>query len=229
MSAYLLTHSLLSSWLYAISDNPYEDTTTERDPMEEFMQVLRREPTETTEAMQKGIDFENLVTDIVNGTYKPEESIIYDKNGNPEIEPNTGEPMVTRQYHKWFSAAQKVATLVGGGQLQYRAHRRITIAGMEFVLYGRLDCLKAGTIFDIKFSSGYDRGKYFDSTQHPTYMEIVPEAERFVYVISNGADVWTEPYRRDEVSDIKPVIADFLSWLDAVGLMPLYKEKWVAK
>ena len=202
MAAYLMTHSLLSSWLYAISDNPYEDATTERDPMEEFMQVLRREPTETTEAMQKGIDFEDLVTDIVNG------------HGDPE--------------NKWFAAAQKVAAIVSGGQLQYKARRRITVSGMEFVLYGRLDCPKAGTIVDIKFSSKYDRGKYFDSTQHPTYMEIIPEAVQFVYVISNGTEVWTEPYRRDEVTDIKPIISDFISWLDAVGLMPVYKEKWLA-
>ena len=202
MAAYLMTHSLLSSWLYAIKDNPYEDATTERDPMEEFMQVLRREATETTDAMQKGIDFEDLVTDIVNG------------HGDPE--------------NKWFDAAQKVADIVRGGQLQYKARRHITVSGMDFVLYGRLDCLKAGTIIDIKFSSGYERGKYFDSTQHPTYMEIVPEATQFTYVVSNGTEVWTEPYRRDEVSDIKPVISDFLSWLEAVGLMALYKEKWVA-
>lgn len=202
MAAYLMTHSLLSSWLYAIKDDPYADATSERDPMEEFMQVLRREPTETTEAMQKGIDFEDLVTDIVNG------------RGDPE--------------NKWFAAAQTVATLVSGGQLQYKARRHITVSGMEFVLYGRLDCLKAGTIVDIKFSSKYDRGKYFDSTQHPTYMEIIPEAVQFVYVISNGTEVWTEPYRRDEVTDIKPIISDFISWLDAVGLMPVYKEKWLA-
>lgn len=202
MAAYLMTHSLLSSWLHAIKDSPFEDSTTERNPMEEFLQVLRREPTETTEAMQKGIDFENLVTDIVNG------------RGDAE--------------NKWFDAAQKVAAIVRGGQLQYKARRRITVSGMDFILYGRLDCLKAGTIIDIKFSSGYDRGKYFDSTQHPTYMEIIPEAEQFVYVISNGSDVWTEEYRRDEVSDIKPVISDFLSWLDAVGLMPIYKEMWAA-
>lgn len=202
MAAYLMTHSLLSSWLYAIKDNPYEDATTERDPMAEFMQVLRREPTETTEAMRNGIDFEDLVTEIVNG------------HGDTE--------------NKWFDAAQKVASIVRGGQLQYKARKTITVSGMDFVLYGRLDCLKAGTVYDLKFSKSYDRGKYIDSTQHPTYMKIIPEATQFTYIVSNGTDVWTETYRRDEVSDIKPVIADFLSWLDAVGLMPLYKEKWVA-
>lgn len=58
MGRYLMTHSLLASWLYTMKENPYEDMTTERDPMGEFMQTLRREPTPTTEAMQNGIKFE---------------------------------------------------------------------------------------------------------------------------------------------------------------------------
>ena len=52
MGRYLMTHSLLSSWLYTMKGNPYEDMTTERDPMAEFMLTLRREPTPTTEATQ---------------------------------------------------------------------------------------------------------------------------------------------------------------------------------
>ena len=45
MGRYLMTHSLLASWLYTMKENPYEDMTTERDPMGEFMLTLRREPT----------------------------------------------------------------------------------------------------------------------------------------------------------------------------------------
>ena len=41
MGRYLMTHSLLSSWLYTMKGNPYEDMTTERDPMAEFMQIGR--------------------------------------------------------------------------------------------------------------------------------------------------------------------------------------------
>lgn len=44
MAAYLITHSLLSSWLHLIRENPYEDLTTEGDPLAEFMLVLKREP-----------------------------------------------------------------------------------------------------------------------------------------------------------------------------------------
>lgn len=203
---YLMTHSLLSSWLYAMKSNPYEDATTERDPYEEFLQTLRREPTPTTEAMQNGIEFEDLVTAIINN----------------DVEKMKAHP-------SWFDAAFDVATVVGGGTLQYRAKREIYVDDMCFVLYGRLDVLKGGVIYDIKFTKNYDVGKYFDSTQHPTYLRIVPEAEKFVYLASNGSQVWPETYRRDETPPIEPIISDFLSFLKANDLFEIYKEHWEAK
>ena len=202
MDRYLMTHSLLSSWMYVMQENPYEDMTTEKDSYAEFLASLRREPIPTTEAMQKGIDFENLVTDITLG------------RGD--------------QTHNWYEAASAVARTVKGGLLQYKVSREIVVKGITLVLYGRLDALKAGTIYDIKFSDSYDVGKYIDSTQHPTYLELVPEAKQFSYLVSNGSYVWTETYRRDETPSIIPTIEDFLDWLQLQGLMNLYKEKWLA-
>ena len=101
MAAYLVTHSLLSSWLHLIRENPYEDLTTEGDPLAEFMLVLRREPTPRTEAMQNGIDFENLVTNIVNG---------HDDPSNP-----------------WSWAAGQIAAIINGGQLQFQARRKMIL------------------------------------------------------------------------------------------------------
>lgn len=202
MARYLMTHSLLSSWLYMMKDNPYEDATTERDPAAEFMASLRREPTPTTEAMQNGIDFEDLVTSIVDGEGDTESS--------------------------WYSAAAKVADRVRGGVLQYKAKREIAVSGMTFLLYGRLDALRAGTVYDIKFSKGYERGKYLNSTQHPTYLHLIPDAERFVYLVSNGSEVWEEEYRRDETPDIVPIIEDFVNFLSENDLMDTYKEHWGA-
>lgn len=200
MSRYLLTHSLLSSWLWAIKEDPYEDATTEQDSMAEFLQVLRREPTPTSEAMQNGIDFENLVTHIVNG------------GGNPE--------------RNWYAAAEQIANVVRGGTLQYVAKREVTVNGVNLLLYGRLDALRGGHIYDIKFSKHYDVGKYFDSTQHPMYLFLVPEAQDFTYMISNGKDVWNETYRREETPDILPIAANFLNWLRLNKLDQLYFEHW---
>lgn len=204
MSRYLMTHSLLSSWLYCLKDNPYEDATNERDTYGEFLQVLKRAPSIPTTAMQCGIDFEALVTAITKG------------GGEPE--------------HDWYEAAAKVADIISGAALQVRANKVLEVNGYTLVLHGRLDALKAGVVYDIKFTSSrnFFIGNHIDSTQHPTYMELIPEARRFDYLISNGADVWTESYRREETPSIIPVISNFLNWLEARGLMELYKEKWAA-
>lgn len=202
--SYLITHSLLSAWLYSMRDNPYADATSETSSKEDFLRVLRREPTPTTEAMQNGIDFENLVTDIVHGV---------------EIDPGT----------KWLDAAKRVAEIVKGAQLQYGASVKMRVHNLDLVLYGRLDALKAGHIQDIKFSRSYERGKYFDSTQHPMYLEIIPEADDFTYVVSDGTEVWTETYRREETQSIVPIINEFLSWLDMTGYMEMYQHYWPAR
>lgn len=203
MPAYLLTHSLLSSWLYSLRENPYEDMETEKDAREEFMKVLRREPVEPTEAMQNGVDFENLVTACIQGA---------------------GD-----RSNKWFDAACAVASELRGAQLQFVASKRVLIAGQEYVLYGRFDALKAGVISDIKFSKGYEKGKYFDSTQHPMYMFLMPTAQEFTYIVSNGSGVWHETYTREETKDIFPIITAFLAWLEDAGLLDLYRKHWVAK
>lgn len=202
MARYLMTHSLLSSWLYTMKENPFEDMTSERDNFAEFLSVLKREPTPTSEAMQKGIDFENLVTRIVNG------------HGDPKS--------------PWYEAALQVATTVRGAQLQYKVSKEIVVNDTTLLLYGRLDALKAGVIYDIKFSGSYDVGKYHGSTQHPTYFELIPEAQSFVYLVSNGSSVWPETYRRDETPSIRPIIGDFLNWLRQEGLLDLYKAKWLS-
>lgn len=220
---YLMTHSLLYSWLYAMKDSPYEDATTEKDAYAEFLQTLRREPTPTTKAMQAGIDFEDLVTKVLQG----DGIAAYHKENR-----NTGDlekelyPVVE---HPWYEGANDVAGIIRGAQLQHKVSKEIVVDGMTLLLYGRLDALKAGTIYDIKFSPKYERGKYIESTQHPTYLELIPEAQRFIYLVSNGTLVWTEPYERADTPSIYPTISTFLAWLTETGHMATFKEKWLAK
>lgn len=201
--AYMITQSLIGSWFYAMNENPYADATTEDTSWADFMRTLRREPSIPTEAMQNGIDFENLVTDILNDRA------------------NTSD--------KWYAAAAKIAQIIKGARLQVPAKRFVTIRGMEIMLYGRLDALKAGVVYDIKFTKHYEAGKYFDSPQHPMYLDIVPEADAFTYLASDGSNVWPETYRRDETSDIVPIVEWLFSWFDTNGLMDTYKKLWVAK
>lgn len=219
--AYLMTHSLLSSWLRSMKDNPWEegDDPEKETALDEFMHVLRREKTPTSPAMQSGIDFEDLVTAILTGQEKANYHMT-SRDGSQTLK------VFAVAEHPWYEAACKVAGMIQGAKLQYVARRYVTIGGMDFLLYGRLDAMKEGRIFDIKYSGSYERGKFRDSTQHPMYYRLVPEMMNFTYIVSNGTDVWTEVYWYDEVPRIEPVITDFLQWLRDMNLMDTYKEYW---
>lgn len=219
--AYLMTHSLLSSWLRSMKDNPWEegDDPEKETALDEFMHVLRREKTPTSPAMQSGIDFEDLVTAILTGQEKANYHMT-SRDGSQTLK------VFAVAEHPWYEAACKVAGMIQGAKLQYVARRYVTIGGMDFLLYGRLDAMKEGRIFDIKYSGSYERGKFRDSTQHPMYYRLVPEMMNFTYIVSNGTDVWTEVYWYDEVPRIEPVITDFLQWLRDINLMETYKEYW---
>ncbi len=208
MSRYLITQSLLSSWGYLFSCYEGQEEKAQTD----FMQTLTRVPSVPTEAMQNGIEFEREV---------------YMQAAN-----------IPRTPHKdWEAGILAVAKEISGAQTQVRASREISVSGYTLLLYGVLDALKAGVIYDVKFTnksiassgSGYYTGKYLDSAQHPAYLRIVPEAYEFRYLISDGVDLCVETYRREETEPIEKRIADFLSYLDGVGLLPLYREKWLAK
>lgn len=224
MSQYLMTHSLLSSWLRMFKENPFEegDDPEKETALQEFMHTLRREKSTPSTAMQSGIDFEDLVTAILNGQPKANYHST-SKDGTQTLK------VYDLPEHPWYNAASKVADMVRGAKLQYVARKPVTIEGIDFLLYGRLDALKEGIIFDIKFSGSYERGKFRDSTQHPMYYELIPEAMNFTYVVSNGYDVWTEVYWFDQISRIEPVIKDFIQWLQDMDLLDTYKEYWGAR
>lgn len=224
MERYLMTQSLLSSWLYTF--NAPEEYGEEA--MNDFLSTLNREPHETNEAMQNGIDFENLVTAILNGAPT---AVQHDKVWGKDI---INEKLVPVQEHKWYTGASKVAKILKGARLQVKAMRYTAVSGTPLLLYGILDGLKAGIIYDIKFLNkgmgGAElAGKYLESPQHPMYFEIVPAAYEFQYLVSDGTDLYIETYSRQETPPIDKEIDNFLNWLHVTGFEPIYKEKWLTK
>lgn len=196
--SYLITQSLLNSWLYQYK--AYDEEAANAD----FLNTLNRVSFPPTEAMQNGIDFENAVY-----AYCFDNSIQLPKS--------------------WEMGIKGVSKYIQGGVFQLSASVKRYIADMNFVLYGRLDALKMGTIYDVKFSKRYERGKYIDSPQHPMYFAICPEVDRFVYVVSDGAEVWTETYTRQETPDINVTIEQFVDYLKSDKLLDTYCEKWESK
>ena len=167
----------------------------------DFLRVLRREKSKLTQAILDGIQFENMVTACCEGSPPPEG-------------------------HKWGQAVRAIADRVQGAQFQVVAQRTAVVEDIPFLLYGRLDALKAGVIYDIKFSRGYQVGKYLDSPQHPMYFALVPEAQRFEYLVFTGSDVCVEKYDREDAPDIRDTIRDFMKYIEASKLDKLSCQKW---
>lgn len=203
---YLITQSLISSWMYIFNcADGYEE-----DALASFLDTLKRIPSETTEAMQNGIDFERNVYKVASGQ-APE----------PEFE-------------AWIPGIEKVAARITRAAVQVRLSRSLKIGDDEFLIYGILDALKAGVISDVKFKNKKFgslelAGDYLDSPQHPFYFYICPEAYEFNYLVSDGEDLYVETYHPNECRTAEEIIREFLSWLSANGYTNIYKEHWSAK
>lgn len=230
MVRYLITQSLISAWNYTYDCS--EDK--EEDAKQSFLHALRREPEDLTEEQQQNIqnghDFERLVMDIATGKFSPEFSTDGTVNKSSY---GDGELMGYAKYPKWYRGANEIAGLVKGAQFQVKASRSIIVRGMEFLVFGILDGLKAGTIFDFKFKNksfgSLDlAGNYLDSPQHPFYFHLVPEAREFLYLVSDGADVYIERYTPEESRTAEEIIAEFVDFLNASCLLDEYKAHWEA-
>ena len=160
---------------------------------EDFLRVLNREKTPPTQAMLDGIHFENLVNAAIDGTKPPEDSKLYEQ-------------------------VTVCADYLMGAQKQVTLFKDITVDGTNFVLHGVLDFLRAGMIYDTKFSKTYHVGKYLTSPQHPMYLELVPEAKAFEYVVCDGKYVYLERYDREDIEPIDRTIKQFANYLRRFGL-----------
>jgi hypothetical protein len=180
----------------------------EEEAKADFLLSLDRQKKEPTQAMLNGLAFEDQVYAQAHGLPR--------------------EP-----HEQWEHGIRKVASIIGNAPVQVKAKREIDVCGMTFLVYGILDALRAGIIYDVKFrnkSLGSDDiyGKYLDSPQHPAYFYIVPEATEFRYLVSDGEDVYQEVYARENTRPIGEIIKEFVASMESMGLMDRYKQHWVA-
>lgn len=124
------------------------------------------------------------------------------------------------------------------GCFQVKLSKTIETRTGSYVLYGILDCLKQGKIYDYKYKGSYSVGAFYDSYQHPMYLELCPEATEFEYLISNNfkegkiedINLYHEIYAREDVkTSIADTIDSFISWLKTYELYDLYCQYWESK
>ena len=179
----------------------YEWMFKKEDGYDEFIAALNREKKQPTVAMLDGIRYENCLNSVLDGA---------------EITPD----------HEWYKPITEMAEELQGAQQQVTLFRDINVDGVDFLIHGVLDYLRAGEIWDCKFSKNYKLNKYLGSPQTPFYMYLVPEARRFTYIVSDGTWVYREQYPREIVEPIEPYIKNFMQFLDVHNLVNIYTEKW---
>lgn len=195
MKRYRLTQTLLNAFLYihSVSEEYLEQAYSD------FVKTLRRERGETTEAMQRGIDFEDEVRDYVK-------------------------PIPCRK--EFGQTVAEISKIVQGSFWQVEEFRDIVIDGQKYLMHAKLDCLKQGHIYDIKRVSKYDVGKYKSSAQHHVYLYVIDGAKEFTYLVSDGKDLYKESYLPDGGAELENIIRRFVKFLHTEDLWKIYVDKW---
>jgi hypothetical protein len=188
----------------------------ESGDMSDFMDNLNRLPTEENEYMRAGKRFEAMVMQAMDPCAQP-----------------------SKETANLWACAQDFAEITKGGTYQASLYREIVVEGMVFLVHGKPDCIKAGVIYDYKYSEGYTTGKqtkdgyqkpkilkYQESPQASFYFYLVPGSRKFIYLICDGEWNYTETYHPEEVEPITSVIRGFIRYLEKTGLLETYKEKW---
>lgn len=201
---YLITPTLLNSWLYYLSSGEeWEDSAREG-----FVKTLRKDKIEQTEAMLAGIEFEDAIRGVTEGR---------------KVD-------ATKYSEEYIDCVNEIAEKVRGGAWQVKVSKEIEISGDVYLLYGRVDVLKGPTAYDIKWTGKYETGKYKDSAQHPLYLDCLETVPRFVYLPSDGKTVYEEAYLREDIPPVDSIVHDFVSWIQAApeyGV--IFEEQWKAR
>ena len=179
----------------------YEWAFKKDDGYEDFLRTLNREKSPPTKAMLDGIRYENCLNNVLKG-----EKITED--------------------HEWFSPIAEMSIELCGAQQQVVLFKEIEVDGQIFLLHGVLDYLREGHIWDCKFSKTYKLNKYLGAPQTSMYMELVPEARDFTYIVSDGDWVYRERYPREIVPPIQPYIKNFMNFCKKHDLWNIYEQKW---
>jgi hypothetical protein len=187
--------------------NYYLKADNEEEALNQLISMLSKTPTPPKDAMKAGIDFESKIHNAI-------------KNKD-----NTNLNTIEK---KLFDKYQDAV-------YQYPCQKEIDPFGDKIMLYGKIDFLLPFSIADLKTTSNYEVGKYYDSLQHKIYMYATGN-KVFDYDVvkldeeGNATFYTTETYNYDEEETqlaIFTACQNFLTFTKnnkEVG--KLFNEKW---
>lgn len=179
--------------MYMREDESEEDIESVR--FKDLIDKINRVPYVTTEAQQKGIDFENVINEMIDGN-KVEHSF------NPDI--------VNRIYNEVKTCNTK----------QQRMSADIQTSKGLVELYGVLDYTFGGYQVDLKTTKRYEFLKYKDNTQHKIYPLIARYnfiiVNDFHYLVTDFKDVFLETYTWNSnlENEVVANVCDFIDFLE---------------
>lgn len=168
---YLITSSLLDSFDY-LKNCP---ANYQPKAIDDFIAMLQRKPRPTSEACQRGIDFERLVCDNCNNMteeqFKGYASAYWTKKGCKNLE------------SALFTTCE-ISNRCRGGKQQVALMKDVTFGDKEFHLFGYSDVLFPDKIIDIKTTARYTgETSYTNRSQHLIYA-LCTGIEKFEYLVA---------------------------------------------
>lgn len=150
------------------------------DGKEEFLNKVNRVPVEKTDAMLRGMAFEDAVNYWARiGKTPPGPVKVHDLEVAPAL---------IGRFATGFEKALRQVFVEVTLPTRYGDVR----------LYGFVDDILADAAYDTKTTKDYDLGKYRNNFQHPTYLEALRAngsgIRRFIYRITDFEDYFEEEY-----------------------------------
>lgn len=150
------------------------------DAKQEFINRINRVPTPKTDAMIRGIEFENAVNFWAKKGKLPVGPVqVHDLKVSPEL--------IGKFTNGFENALRQIFTEVN-----------LTTKFCSVRVYGFIDEILADSAYDTKTTKEYDLGKYRNNWQHVAYLESLRAAgsniSRFVYRITDFEDFFEEEY-----------------------------------
>jgi len=161
---YRLSPTLLDSFDYYLSIEDEEQSQQKRQELIDYLNGKKV----VSEAMQKGVDFENNV-----------------------VLCNMGEK-IDCEDERYFDCVHEIAGIVDGSVYQWHIEREFE----GVLIHGYADFINRNRVFDVKTTANYEVGKYRNRMQHRIYLACLRQEriDNFTYLITDFRNVYKEDY-----------------------------------